>query len=630
MKKNINKKLLKEEIDRFLEIMNIKLSNPILNESVSSVSLLKNFIVNAGKTEFDKLISSSASKNFLKVINRKYIQQSNDWSRTIDSLTETELAKLFATIDFDKLAKKIIENPNFTAVNYNNRLTPYRNYVRQIVTSGQTASAFQVIANQLYQSKYFQNLTRSNDPLYVKLDKAANKIFVDDFKKYIKNNHKDVWEKIGKDITQVKVADAVAANIGQWEKDLKDAGLTKSEIFFLTNNLPFISTRGVVQDFLTARKPNEEKYLSQLDDTLQYVIKNVMVDLNPELYTAEFKKINLILENLMQSNEEVRQLIYNQIQSSLNSKYPGNYDKINMVMKKLKDNNVLDKNYELFWPRFYKTTYAYNMWNPNAGIQNKEDFITPNKRGLNTIYRIGMFLATGNLRKVHEYYDGFIRGNKPIVFGGKEYYNKYGVGFLKMVGWLSLVKWVFVPLVFSFIGAIFYWASTLRGNMPKTTLKAFWDILVGYYKHKTTVIAGGLAEEMGLEPGSFNWFELIPFDAWGIEVWNLLESGNMGAFKKWVDQKKVDVENKSKEMLDNAKTQIETKTKKVVTSIGGKIANNPKGFEAFCSWTKDAEFRKKHGIDKEYTFKSFNPTTEIGETTDGRTWAFDGNTFTEY
>jgi hypothetical protein len=116
MKKNINKKLLKEEIDRFLEIMNIKLSNPILNESVSSVSLLKNFIVNAGKTEFDKLISSSASKNFLKVINRKYIQQSNDWSRTIDSLTETELAKLFATIDFDKLAKKIIENPNFTAV----------------------------------------------------------------------------------------------------------------------------------------------------------------------------------------------------------------------------------------------------------------------------------------------------------------------------------------------------------------------------------------------------------------------------------------------------------------------------------------------------------------------------------
>jgi uncharacterized protein with NRDE domain len=86
-----------------------------------------------------------------------------------------------------------------------------------------------------------------------------------------------VWEKIGKDITQVKVADAVAANIGQWEKDLKDAGLTKSEIFFLTNNLPFISTRGVVQDFLTARKPNEEKYLSQLDDTLQYVIKNVMV-----------------------------------------------------------------------------------------------------------------------------------------------------------------------------------------------------------------------------------------------------------------------------------------------------------------------------------------------------------------
>ena len=32
------------------------------------------------------------------------------------------------------------------------------------------------------------------------------------------------------------------------------------------------------------------------------------------------------------------------------------------------------------------------------------------------------------------------------------------------------------------------------------------------------------------------------------------------------------------------------------------------------------------------TFKSFDPITKMGETTDGRTWAFDvkQNTFTEY
>ena len=57
------------------------------------------------------------------------------------------------------------------------------------------------------------------------------------------------------------------------------------------------------------------------------------------------------------------------------------------------------------------------------------------------------------------------------------------------------------------------------------------------------------------------------------------------------------------------------------TTIVDEIANTPEGFEAFCKIPTN-----------NVTFKSFNPTTKIGETTDGKTWAFDDkkNTFTLY
>lgn len=59
-----------------------------------------------------------------------------------------------------------------------------------------------------------------------------------------------------------------------------------------------------------------------------------------------------------------------------------------------------------------------------------------------------------------------------------------------------------------------------------------------------------------------------------------------------------DVQKNAKEALENVKKRVEP--------IADKLADSEAGFSTFCSLTKDAEFRKKHGIDKEYTFDKFN------------------------
>jgi hypothetical protein len=81
-----------------------------------------------------------------------------------------------------------------------------------------------------------------------------------------------------------------------------------------------------------------------------------------------------------------------------------------------------------------------------------------------------------------------------------------------------------------------------------------------------------------------------------------------------------DVQKNAKEALERAKKKVEP--------IVDKLADGEAGFNAFCSLTKDAEFRKKHGIDKEYSFKEWkdlagltNETNPLGS----NTWYWDTN-----
>jgi hypothetical protein len=81
-----------------------------------------------------------------------------------------------------------------------------------------------------------------------------------------------------------------------------------------------------------------------------------------------------------------------------------------------------------------------------------------------------------------------------------------------------------------------------------------------------------------------------------------------------------DVQKNAKEALERAKKKVEP--------IVDKLADGEGGFKAFCDLTKDAEFRKKHGIDKEYTSKEWkvivgltNETNSLGS----NTWYWDKN-----
>jgi len=562
MKKNINKKLLEEEIVRFYGIMNIPLNESISNrlniltEHIPGLDLLTKVLKNAGKEEVVKLLSSNASKDIVSTISRKYIQQSNDWSKTIDNLTDTELLKLIDSIDFKKFAQKIIASPQGSFVNYNNRKSFYEKYVGQIISSDSKVSEFNKISDDLLKLDFFQKAAgQVGNPIYARLDKVANKIFVSDFKKYIKDEHKDLWNEIGENITTPVVADAISDNIDQWQRDLKGAGLSKMEVILLTNNIPSIRSRGLIKDWITSRAKTQEKLLSDLDDTLQYVASNVVKDLDPSKYAAEFKKINLILGNLMGGDEEIKELIYDEIQKSLNSQL-NDFKKVNKIMLALKEHNVLDKNYKMFWPSFYRGTYVYNMWNPNAGIKDQEKFIKLSDRFFNALERGAMFMVTGNLRKLNEYYTSFVKENKPIVFNGKRYAGKYSVGFLKAFGWLLLVKWVFMPWFLAVLAGLFYWFKLTKNYIPKRTSQVMWDTYISQIKYKALVQSDGLAVKLGLDPGSFNWMSLIPIDVYGKELWDLLESGNMGAFNQWSQENLKKLDEKGTKFLDASKENI--------------------------------------------------------------------------
>lgn len=289
MKKNINKKLLEKEIVRFYGIMNIPLNESISNRlniltEGGEFDLITKILKIGGKEELGKLLSSTASKEIVSTINTKYMQQSNDWSKTIDNLTDTELLKLIDSIDFKKLAQKIIESPQGSFVNYNNRKPFYKKYVQKIIRSNSKVSEFKKISDDILKLDFFQKATgQVGNEIYKRLDDNANKIFANDFKKYIKDEHKDLWNKIGEDITTPVVIDAISDNISQWQSDLKGAGLSKTEVILLTNKIPYIRARGFIKDWITSREKTQEKLLSDLDNTLQYVAGNVVKDLDLSL-----------------------------------------------------------------------------------------------------------------------------------------------------------------------------------------------------------------------------------------------------------------------------------------------------------------------------------------------------------
>lgn len=77
----------------------------------------------------------------------------------------------------------------------------------------------------------------------------------------------------------------------------------------------------------------------------------------------------------------------------------------------------------------------------------------------------------------------------------------------------------------------------------------------------------------------------------------------------------------NEENLRNLKERMKKEGEEVIEPIVEPLTNTQIGFMAFCKIPTN-----------KVTYKSFNPTTKIGETTDGKTWAFDDtkNTFTEY
>ena len=99
-----------------------------------------------------------------------------------------------------------------------------------------------------------------------------------------------------------------------------------------------------------------------------------------------------------------------------------------------------------------------------------------------------------------------------------------------------------------------------------------------------------------------------------------LEEWGKKSQKQWEDWKN-GLPPDQRKLADEYYEKLKKKVDPVVTPVIEGIVNNETGFKAFCLIPTN-----------KVTFKSFDPITKMGETTDGRTWAFDENykTFTEY
>jgi hypothetical protein len=158
------------------------------------------------------------------------------------------------------------------------------------------------------------------------------------------------------------------------------------------------------------------------------------------------------------------------------------------------------------------------------------------------------------------------------------------------------------------------WMQSVKSLMPEDVWEAMIDVIDPTFMDefimtviKPLVIAGKTIDESELR-----------------KKVNEFKDRKSAEYKIWYDSQTKE----AKKVIDEYTKRFKDEVVPVVEPIVDKLADGEAGFNAFCSLTKDAEFRKKHGIDKEYSFKEWkdlagltNETNPLGS----NTWYWDTN-----
>ena len=455
---------------------------------------------------------------------------------------------------------------------------------------------------------------------YYERNNSANP-YIDALSTFERNYGKNVKDFVEASYKKSNIKTNVLTRV-DYTKVTDDKGLTLFRQF-MNSPKNIIGVRREVLRVLDLTLANingaKEKLVEDIYSDLSTILANAKAgggleggfDTNITLFRDVHSKIRALQKNNIDWTE-----VYSSIKSVLIEKGGYSFKDANLVIESLKKYDPFSPENSGSWllEILGKTTYEkfYNeMFNSKQFTKDGKGYNMIQKAGIATLRGL-MFTTTGSIKLPRE-----------IL----EFVNEkgYGRGTLNYLLFMEGVHTLGLPTFFTTMGIL---GSSLKGLVSGYQNTTWWDEVKEIAKEEYT-------KPYKNEEGEYTLMGIIPWESYWSELIDIMNSDINGTLHKKLKETLAKWKNIGNEELDRVKKEFEEYKKqmeKKVAPIVEPLANTPKGFESFCKMTKDAEFRTKYVIDKEYTFKSFNPTTKLGETTDGKTWAFDDtkNTFTLY
>jgi hypothetical protein len=394
-----------------------------------------------------------------------------------------------------------------------------------------------------------------------------------------------------------------------WVNKLEDIklGLTKTEKFLLTDSLWFRATRAQIKYILDGAFKKEDEIIERMTELLKSATDDLT---NFEMVTTKFKSIDILLERLSKNKNFQKQAVYDVIRKNLNDKV--GFVKGNKIMEKLKSTESLSSEYPTWIQDFISTSHYTRAFGLNK-------FNIP--KGLsNLIERTKMGLISGDIRKVDEVFNDFIKNNPTWK------------GFLKYYLWMQLVTKAFIPAFYGFIFAITYGFRSESNKNPKKFLKAWETGILLAWENIFLVQKKDWARKIGLKENEINWLAtLSPWHDYLRDIIEGLDKFDSGAYVRYTERAAAEAENKFKSQVNILQKEIDRlrkqgvnkgnelldKGKEKSTKVVTNIVDGEAGFRAWC--------KLKNITPKEP--KPYDTNSGLATTNDDKQWYYENGTF---
>lgn len=182
------KNLIREEINRIIELSDIKSKKNLLLEQNGGYGLIRQFLIDEGPIATMKL----AKYELQTALKRDLENHTGNWANYLKSLPNTDLVSIINKLSFTQMAKKMCGSNGVEGLALSKRIPSYDYFAEVIKKSGNRQETLNKLVQSMRKnSKLVQHLTNytDGDVIYTKLDDEVSKIYVDDFMDHLQTKY---------------------------------------------------------------------------------------------------------------------------------------------------------------------------------------------------------------------------------------------------------------------------------------------------------------------------------------------------------------------------------------------------------------------------------------------------------